>query len=227
MFLCSKRRFMWYVDREIADVWPDNPGYATLKFTPKGHGDPDMVRQRVNICVMCGGTECLTSHHVVPLCFRKFLPTIYKDHNSYDIVLLCEDCHHKYERIATEYKTELIKKYVSQDVLDRNRLITSGRKKLGAMKIHAGKIPLDKLTDLQNKLTDILIALNMTEQELEMREPTNVYRHVVLNSHFTHGELILGWKRHFVEFAKPKFLPDWWDVNKIKMANDQNKFLYG
>jgi hypothetical protein len=225
MFLCSKRRFMWYVDRKIAEIWAGDPMSASLNFTPKGYGDPDfMLKPRMNLCVCCGTTDNLTSHHVVPLCYRKHLPSEYKDHNSYDIVLLCRKCHGRYELTAWELKKQLTRKYVPVELIERNRLITSGQKKVGALVRHAGKIPADKLEELLQKVQDTLIALNMTEQDLMMAQEENPFAYVT--SIMPNDELILTWKSHFVTTAKPKFLPDWWEVDKVRMTNDTNKILY-
>jgi len=90
---------------------------------------------------------------------------------------------------------------------------------------HADKIPADKLLQIQQSLTDVLAALNMTEQDLMMAEPVNVHEYVVRKMKY--ADLVLSWKQHFVREAKPKFLPEWWEVDKVRLANDTNKILYG
>lgn len=45
-----------------------------------------------NICVVCGGGGSLVRFAVVPLMYRRFFPSVYMRHNSYDLLLLCPAC---------------------------------------------------------------------------------------------------------------------------------------
>ncbi|KAK7201545.1 3'-5' exonuclease [Novymonas esmeraldas] len=45
-----------------------------------------------NICVVCGGGGSLVRFAVVPLMYRRFFPSVYMSHNSYDLLLLCPRC---------------------------------------------------------------------------------------------------------------------------------------
>ncbi|KAG5497712.1 hypothetical protein JKF63_03978 [Porcisia hertigi] len=45
-----------------------------------------------NICVVCGSGGSLVRFAVVPLMYRRFFPSVYMSHNSYDLLLLCPHC---------------------------------------------------------------------------------------------------------------------------------------
>ncbi|KPA74501.1 hypothetical protein ABB37_09164 [Leptomonas pyrrhocoris] len=45
-----------------------------------------------NICVVCGEGGSLVRFAVVPLMYRRFFPSVYMSHNSYDLLLLCPRC---------------------------------------------------------------------------------------------------------------------------------------
>lgn len=45
-----------------------------------------------NICVVCGGGQPLVRFAVIPLMYRRFFPSVYMSHNSYDLLLLCTKC---------------------------------------------------------------------------------------------------------------------------------------
>ncbi|GET91274.1 hypothetical protein, conserved [Leishmania tarentolae] len=53
----------------------------------------DYFRQpKENICVVCGSGGSLVRFAVVPLMYRRFFPSVYMSHNSYDLLLLCPHC---------------------------------------------------------------------------------------------------------------------------------------
>ena len=43
--------------------------------------------------MVCGETESYIRKNVVPHEYRKFFPSVMKDHMCHDILLLCRDCH--------------------------------------------------------------------------------------------------------------------------------------
>ncbi|CAG9579451.1 conserved hypothetical protein [Leishmania major strain Friedlin] len=52
-----------------------------------------------NICVVCGSGGSLVRFAVVPLMYRRFFPSVYMSHNSYDLLLLCSHCFAKSRRL--------------------------------------------------------------------------------------------------------------------------------
>ncbi|CBZ29329.1 conserved hypothetical protein [Leishmania mexicana MHOM/GT/2001/U1103] len=60
----------------------------------------DYFRQpKENICVVCSSGGSLVRFAVVPLMYRRFFPSVYMSHNSYDLLLLCPHCFAKSRRL--------------------------------------------------------------------------------------------------------------------------------
>ncbi|KPI85071.1 hypothetical protein ABL78_5876 [Leptomonas seymouri] len=79
-----------------------------LKFTPdfSRYNDAHIRRNleyfkqpKENICVVCGRGGSLVRFAVVPLMYRRFFPSVYMSHNSYDLLLLCPHCFAKSNRL--------------------------------------------------------------------------------------------------------------------------------
>lgn len=47
---------------------------------------------KANVCVVCGTGDALVRFAVVPMMYRKYFPSVYMSHNSYDLLLLCTAC---------------------------------------------------------------------------------------------------------------------------------------
>lgn len=45
-----------------------------------------------NVCVVCGATGSLVRFAVIPMMYRRYFPSVYMSHNSYDLLLLCTTC---------------------------------------------------------------------------------------------------------------------------------------
>ena len=76
MFLCSEKRFNWYVNKKLATLIDDIT--SKLTFMPAGYGsnspDRDGLLPKSNICVVCGTPHDLTYHHVVPYMYKSLMP---------------------------------------------------------------------------------------------------------------------------------------------------------
>ncbi|ORC84509.1 uncharacterized protein TM35_000441650 [Trypanosoma theileri] len=115
VFTVDKSKAEWYVYKKgLAKVteWRDGDNSDTsssqkeiaaiqLVFSPdfSKYNDAhirrnlDYFRQpKENQCVVCGNSNDLVRFAVVPLGYRKFLPSVYMSHNSYDLLLLCTTC---------------------------------------------------------------------------------------------------------------------------------------
>ncbi|EKF38221.1 hypothetical protein MOQ_001573, partial [Trypanosoma cruzi marinkellei] len=63
----------------------------------------DYFRQaKENQCVVCGETKDLVRFAVVPLAYRKYFPSVYMSHNSYDLLLLCTACFSRARQLYDE-----------------------------------------------------------------------------------------------------------------------------
>lgn len=110
MFHCNSQRALWYLNRDLADVIDVNPPTLRLKFQPGGVGhvgDKYYLTEKRNCCVVCGSAKDLSRHHVMPRVFRSYFPEEIKDHNYHDVLLLCLQCHIRYEKDASDHKQEI------------------------------------------------------------------------------------------------------------------------
>lgn len=223
MCYCNEKKANWYISRGLA-VWVTIDKFQ-LNFIPNGHGKsekPFYTQSMENKCVVCGVTENLNKHHVVPYVFRSRFPVQYKESNHHDILATCVDCHEAYEGHATCYKQELallsgvsingsmtseqkenrriisarnfIEKYDNKQLLDNNGNVIS--------------IPLLKLEYLRK--TALLNVNNFVSN------PGAVWADKIMNDVFEQGrleEFMRDWRQHFIDYANPKFLPKHWSVN--------------
>jgi cation-transporting P-type ATPase D len=97
---CDHKKANWYVERGIAEVVSEGPLTIKLKFEPNGRGFSDLsidqasyMKEKQNVCVVCGSSGFFQRYHVVPMLYRQFFPLEMKSHRSHDIVLLCPHCH--------------------------------------------------------------------------------------------------------------------------------------
>lgn len=111
---CNKKKIRWYIKKGIADEIDEHT--IRLRFEAKGSGSKDNPfynQPRDNKCVVCGTTEDITKHHVVPLSFRKHLDIEYKSSKHHDVLPVCRTCHDEYEKQADLLKSIIIKPYKS------------------------------------------------------------------------------------------------------------------
>lgn len=236
MFHCNAQKALWYLNRDIADVIGDNPPTLRLKFVPGGPGhigDAYYLTPKVNQCVVCGSTKDLNRHHVMPRVFRRYLPECIKDHNYHDVLLMCIDCHERYEVEAAKLKQEICKEFnfdlnngAGQIYLpDVGNAVKAAR----ALLYHGDVIPEPRKSVLLNTVKEYIKNMDIAVDEIEKDDL------VLVASHFpwmrpeggqkNYGEYVVEkigdiqlfterWREHFLEVMDPKFLPAYWDVKK-------------
>ena len=202
------KRMNWYLDRDLAVMVNDKDFKLTFKSKgDKARGKYYMLELE-NQCVACGSEEFLTKHHVVPSQYRKFLPLKYKSKSSFDVLCLCMDCHHAYEIEADKLKNELLIKYGLSEYDKEAYKIRAFHKTLN---MHSEYIPDDKRSDMVEYLENFLNAniediLSVDDYEFETSTE------LLMKQISDNEEFVIMWRKHFVEFAKPKFLPqEWYD----------------
>lgn len=123
MFTCSGKKARWYLNRDLA-IQTDKYKIQLI-FEPNGYGFADNEEFgksiRKAICVVTGSEEDLQRHHIVPYCYRKYLPFEYKSKNHHDVVLMNHDIHSEYEIKASKYKDELANKYGVKTIEQYNK----------------------------------------------------------------------------------------------------------
>jgi len=207
----SEKRINWYVDRNLAIKLNDTT--YQLNFITNGDKRDDRCTYHKiplkNECVVCGNVENLTKHHVTPSQYRKLLPVEYKSRASYDVLCICNRCHHDYELCATGLKNELLNKY-HLDGYEKTQLkIKHYYNKLKYYKKNidknSKKIMIEFLTsNLNNSFNNII------NSELPTSKPVS---ELLMNRIENFDSFIIMWRKHFIHHAKPKFLPKEWIDN--------------
>lgn len=135
----SSRVANWYLDRGLAVEISPPQGYENfnnaIQFLDDKYEfyetqeDKEVIFLK-NECVVCGGSENLTVHHVIPYCIKKYFLLDIKSHDHRWCVLLCEEHHRQAEVILDDvYRKELSNLW--QELNKREiYLAKEGRKKI-------------------------------------------------------------------------------------------------
>lgn len=226
----DKKRMSFYLRKDLATQIDEST--IRLKFKHRAEGTISFFKDKLsNNCVVCGISENLTRHHVVPYRFRKHMSELYKNSNSYDVLRLCGDCHSTYEIEADKLDKMLIE-FISPEVfLDlKNAFFNKERVyRICKMIVLYGKDFLT-LPQATSKLKDLAESIDKCDLEktLTIEEVSNIrsgffhkqYNDAIsveiLKSCGTEESFIMLWRRHFLEYAKPKHLPKLWEENLDK-----------
>jgi hypothetical protein len=225
MFRIHEERARWYVGKGLAVF--EAPDVLRLTFKPRGpgHAGSDYFLQDFkNICVVCGISENLSHHHIVPDCYRRHFPRTRETRGGWmhDVLLLCIDCHSQYEPRAHELKVEIAKEHeinpsgVTNLDLIRIRAIRA----VAAIARHGGRIPEDRRRILDGEVS---LLLGRPAEDWEYRLLWKEWATGV--KHTPAGEIIVGklkdleafavrWRKHFLKVMKPKYLPNGWDPER-------------
>lgn len=229
MFRCDEKKANWYLKRDLADIVSRKPLTVKLNFKPNGLGNHNRefgLSEMPNICVVCGTKDFLNKHHVVPYCYRRYLPTNIKSHNHHDVLSTCIDCHERYERMADELKKELSIKYNSPlngEVEDTKDIVRYC--KISSTILNDNNIPKWRIKELKDQVKSFFGIKRLTKARL-LKMTEEVKKNTVLKK--THGQIVIEkidniqefvemWRRHFIDNMNPKYLPSDWSINnKVK-----------
>lgn len=207
----SERRALKFLKngRATATYENENITAITLQFYPKIVSmDPFYLNKKKSICVCCGTEDKLTKHHCIPYRYRKHFPLCYKESMSHDILLLCVDCHNKYEVHSKEYDKELLKNYNIEYVPEKVYKAASALSKYGE------QIPLERKTYLQRLIADFHGGDDYDIEEL--RNPIisrkNQYKMFVDANLLNIVDIVISWREHFIKYATPQYMPQYWSV---------------
>lgn len=228
---CGERRMKWYLDKDLADKITDDPPAIRLRFKPAGYGDagdPYMLADKENRCVVCGVIENLTRHHVVPYCYRIHFPEDAKSHSSYDVLPVCVSCHERYEEEARNLRKRIleelkISEFGENDGIKIDMDAVRAIRAANALIRHKAFIPEDKVVELRNRIKLVLEKEDLTDEDIEATArmewkivPDNYScaSKKVIDSQADLDEFAKRWRCHFLAIMNPKFMPSNWDVNK-------------
>lgn len=227
IFRCGDKKANWYLNHNLANLLSNDE--IKLNFVTKGVGNVDneyLLEDKKNMCVVCGYTQDLTRHHIVPYFYRKYFPKNLKCKSPYDVVVLCFDCHGKYEKDAHQLKLDIAKEYNTGPLYtpvlvdEEKRHVT---KVAYAVKVHGDKIPFKRLFELENRLKSYLGKDELTKQDIEdlcnvewyQKSDTNHGQEVVSKLQDINA-FILRWRKHFLDCTKPQHLSKLWKIDYIK-----------
>lgn len=229
IFNCGDKKARWYLSRSLAEIVKSDPLTIRLKFTPNGKGhaaDDFYLQKRQNICVCCGRDDQLTKHHVVPFMYRSHFPDHLKDHNSYDILPLCYECHEKYEIYAHQFKKVLAKEHAVEKEI---KVFDPELKKVcsaASALCSVSEIPEERyeyLIDIVRKhyakLGQFSVTLADVEKASQIKYKTNREDYkpegqAVVENLDSIEVFVKRWRQHFVSTLKPQHMPQYWDVDR-------------
>lgn len=211
----SKKKALKLLRWGKAELIKESP--LTIRFNRnlKTSVPKNILIPRDNICVCCGTSKNLTKHHIIPHEYSKFMGIWFKKYNYGNILPLCFMCHRDYEVEAKKIKIELAKKY-NAPFVDRESIQIYS---LCYTILNSGDIPYEKIIVLYNRLSEVtnLPKSFLTEEyllkQLEERHRKNNKSHSEIvwnNVKDKLDDFIIMWKKHFIEYAKPNFLPKFW-----------------
>lgn len=235
--LCDIRKVEWYISKGLGVKVSDNPVTVQLNFEPKSRPTSDKdyyLQDKENICVVCGADEEYVRKIVVPQEYRKYFPSMLKDHSSHDVLLLCISCHLKcsdYEgairqQLSVECDAPLDSGKDSKRRWDQDlaKVVSAAK----ALLKSRDQIPENRVKELEETLKQFYgtqsLPAELLEQAITMEPKIN-------NAKFIpHGKKVVEhymqkeggllefekmWRRHFVEVMQPKFLPPLWSIEHI------------
>lgn len=230
MFRCVSKKARWYLDRDLATLVSTDPNVIQLTFEAKGEGwmnDPYYLGQKENRCVVCGTTdqEVLTRHHIVPYIYRREMPLELKGNSSFDIVPICIEDHVRYEESAENLKRELCLKhgvppYGKVTPLQKKMRTLGGL--AYALKHRGSLIPPEKTQQMWDRLVselgteDLNEMLHLTKkgQRKGSRESEKLHAQQLMEKINNMQEFFEIWRLHFLENARPQFMPEGWDPHR-------------
>lgn len=211
----SKKKALRLLKWEHAELLEEIPFSIRIKKDIKASVPDSIIVPRENICVCCGTSNDLTRHHVIPHEYSKFMGVKFKKCNYGNVLAVCFKCHQEYEMEAKKLKIILADKY-NAPFIDRYSIQIFS---LCFTILNSEKIPYQKIIELYDALS---IATNLPKsaltedfmiKQLEERHRKNNKTHselvweAIKNSP---DDFISMWKSHFIEHAKPQYLPLFW-----------------
>jgi hypothetical protein len=211
----AAKRAKWYVERGLAEVVAEEPFLEVrLLFTPGGYGnhdDPFYLTEKPNSCVVCGGQENLTKHHCVPSCFRRHFPARYKSHTSRDVLVVCDQCHIRYEFEADKLKQSLLGRVTKAKALDKAPPYAR------TLAYNGHLIPAGRRAEMEAVVAlvtggDLSLAA-LEKVYADEGNGTRAFFRDYVDSIADLGAFVRRWRAHFMTTMEPAFMPLHWNVD--------------
>lgn len=205
----NAKRMDWFISRNLA-VKIDDDTYQLTFITKGDNSERSAFYQEPieNKCVACGTDEELTKHHVVPSQYRKFLPIKYKSRSSYDVVIMCDTCHNKYELEADKLSDFFLNKY---GVIDKSLIYNKIKRYRSVLTHHSDRLPEDRLNEIS---TFLITELNDTISNIMTDKYDNIKfespAEVLMSRINDYEKFIITWREHFLEHVDPQHISQVW-----------------
>jgi len=226
MFRCDDRLRSWYLSMDLAEA-ADQGRNIRLTFTPRGPGhaqDPYFLQDFKNRCVVCGVEKDLSHHHVVPKCYRRHFPRDSYRYGRwmYDVLLLCVDCHDRYEDSAKQLKEAIAIEAGAPPEGSFNLDQTEVRviKLAAALRRHGDLMPEVRRLELEAELRVLLGKESLGEDDLlqawqlRLKGRTTPAALLVVRKLEDLDGFARRWRVHFTERMKPRHLPQGWTPDR-------------
>lgn len=224
---CCAKKANWYLTNNLASKISDNPLTVRLNFEPSGRlglTDPLLEEGKPNHCVVCGITENLTRHHIVPYSFVKHVKFATRSDVICDIMPLCRPCHDRYEDKSYEKRLELAQRFdcpiygLNQNELVRIRHATSAAHTLLR---HRENLPPERAEFLESLVKEFISKDELTVEDLKATSKARInnqpnYKNFakLVTDSMSYDEFAKEWRIHFLETMSPQFMPKGWEVNR-------------
>lgn len=228
MFYTNQNKLKFYLKNDLAEKIDENK--YRLKFIPNGlgysaenneFGGHDCLVPRENKCVVSGeeNIKLLSKHHIVPSFFRKHFPVEFKSCFQ-TIVLLRRDLHSQYTVHEQAFYDELAEMFdVPKYSTFRVNSVTPREKKL-AIRLHdyGHLIPEEAKQNMEQEFTDrtgleptkenLSDCIKLVPIEKRVKTVETDFGMAIASKITDYRAFELLWLNHFIEHAKPKYLPE-------------------
>lgn len=227
MCRCDEKRASWYIKRNLAVMHGERAIMLTFKPAGSGESHPFMLHGKANVCVVCGATENLNRHHVVPYQYRKHFPNGLSASASYDVLPICLDHHEEYEVLAQQFSTHIAERYEAppaqggkwtpEKVAEKNA-VGAAR----ALLKHRAVIPQERIAVLERQVVETFGDASLEDVAqlvIQPLAPAKSHAQLVIEAVVARDELqqfIQAWRQHFVDTMKPQFLSPHWEISYVR-----------
>jgi hypothetical protein len=225
---CGIKKVRWYIQNGLADIVSENPTTIRLRFEPSGRcglEDPLLMDGKPNICVVCGTTENLTRHHIIPYSFVKHMKIEYKVDIIRDIFPCCEECHHEYEKKSMEKRHEMANELgisLHGIELDEMRKIRKATGAAVALFNNWSQIPEERREELLGIIKKFTGKPEVSDDDLYRlshyriteRDDYVCFSKFVAERVTDYNEFAREWREHFVATMQPKHMPAAWKTDR-------------
>jgi len=244
---CLRSRLDWYLSRGLATRIDED----TIRLHKEPSGSchvREATEIKLNICVVCGDTKKLSTHHVVPYCFRNALPLEWRASAAlyHDTVALCDKCHRSYEKYGNLLKKQLASQFgisvhgygvivegkrTTMRSYARTLLELPPRNKKRRKKFYFNPPP-EKRQEFLQRIAEYIGHEPTQEELLEMTEWNTViktedyipYGKYIVDQ-FDPADLVLMWRKHFLDTMKPRFMPGYWSLERLPTPEETEHLL--